>query len=69
MNIYVLVVLVVVLVFGMISLCEGKCGKIKISDLVFFCVSYNCFILLFLIGIYILVKIEFYIYVIFFLSI
>lgn len=69
MNIYVLVVLVVVLVFGMISLCEGKCGKIKISDLVFFCVSYNCFILLFLIGIYILVKIKFYIYVIFFLSI
>lgn len=47
MNTYVLAALAVVLVSGMISLCEGKCGKTKISDSVPFCASRNRLILLF----------------------
>lgn len=66
MNTYVLAALAVVLVSGMISLCEGKCGKTKISDSVSFCASRNRLILLFLIGIYISVKTKFHIYAIFF---
>lgn len=62
MNTYVLAALAVVLVSGMISLCEGKCGKTKISDSVSFCASRNRLILLFLIGIYISVKTKFHIY-------
>lgn len=66
MNTYVLAALAVVLVSGMISLCEGKRGKTKISDSVSFCASRNRLILLFLIGIYISVITKFHIYAIFF---
>lgn len=65
MNTYVLAALAVVLVSGMISLCEGKCGKTKISESVSFCASRNRLILLFLIRIYISVKTKFHIYAIF----